>query len=244
MEEHIAKAKRIADEDIYLNEDRAAKPKEYFKFVSSIVDGHAPLDGKDVLDVGCATGEFIHYLRSKYRDVRFTGMDVSQPLLDEARTRMPMVSWVRRDIITVPYVSETQYDVVFCLGVLQAFDNVEIPINSLLSCVGKGGSLYILGSFNRHQVDVVMRYRTTSDGEYSDWQLGWNLFSLETYERVLRQRPDIRWTWHDFRMPFAIPKTADVMRTWTIPMEDNPFQLVNGASMFFDIKVLEIHRSA
>ncbi len=42
-------------------------------------------------------------------------------------------------------------------------------------------------------------------------------------------------------MPYAISRTEDWMRTWTMATETNPFQLVNGASQLIHIKILEIN---
>ena len=63
-------------------------------------------------------------------------------------------------------------------------------------------------------------------------------------DRILASKKNIQWNWYDFKMPFPIEKNKDPMRTWTIPTQENPYQLVNGASLLINIKVLEITKSS
>ena len=48
-----------------------------------------PLDAKSVLDVGCGFADFADFLGARYRDVRYTGVDVSRAMLDEAARLHP-----------------------------------------------------------------------------------------------------------------------------------------------------------
>jgi len=86
-----------------------------------------------------------------------------------------------------------------------------------------------------------MRYKDVNKKQLG-WQTGWNIFSAATYNQFLSKIKDIKWQWHDFKMPFVIKKTRDPMRTWTIRTEHNTFQLINGAAQILDIKVLEINK--
>ena len=68
---------RINDHDrFYLTEDRRQQPKEYFKF---LVQQAAPIlcsRSPHVLDIGCAAGDFLYYLRSSYPNARIAGIDL------------------------------------------------------------------------------------------------------------------------------------------------------------------------
>ncbi|MBZ5567104.1 MAG: class I SAM-dependent methyltransferase [Acidobacteriia bacterium] len=46
-----------------------------------------PIDGKEVLEVGCGRGDFSIYLARKYPAARITGVDFSPKAIDIARTR-------------------------------------------------------------------------------------------------------------------------------------------------------------
>jgi len=62
-ERTFLEAQRLADEKVYLSEERYENPKEYFKVVTSMFSDSLG-DGNDrrLLDVGCATGEYIYWL--------------------------------------------------------------------------------------------------------------------------------------------------------------------------------------
>jgi hypothetical protein len=101
--------------------------------------------------------------------------------------------------------------------------------------------LVVAGSFNNHNIDVLMRYRRGGSGDVSAWETGWNLFSKETIERSLeRYGNDLTWNWFDFEMPFPLPEKEDPMRSWTISTEHNSNQLINGAAQLLYTKVLRV----
>ena len=174
---------RIADDDIYLNEDRYGDPKEMFKFINLILPKDKVNKGIRWLDVGCATGEFIYYLKSEFPRDYFTGVDISPAMITKAAECNPKQQFLCEDLLNQQIEVTEQYDIVTCTGVLQIFDQIEKPIENLLSLVAAGGILVITGSFNNHDVDVLMRYRRTN--EAAIWETGWNLFSKATYEGCL-----------------------------------------------------------
>jgi SAM-dependent methyltransferase len=237
------KGKRLADELIYLKEQRYDEPKEIFKFIGQKIKLRISSIGNDVrlLDVGCATGELIYYFKTLFKNVHFAGLDVSPKLIEAARNKVPDVEFYCKSIFDSSFFAEKKWHFVICCGVLSIFDDIKPALKNLLSCTLPKGSVYIAGAFNEDPVDVIMRYRLATEIN-SEWQTGWNIFSTETYERILKDFDlDIDWEWYDFKMPFAIPKRSDPMRTWTIRTESNPYQLVNGASQLINMKLLEIH---
>ena len=101
--------------------------------------------------------------------------------------------------------------------------------------VAAGGILVITGSFNNHDVDVLMRYRRVN--EAGIWETGWNLFSKATYEGCLENDKKVaEWTWHDFTIPVSLSEKDDPTRSWTIKTEFNPNQLINGAGQLLYVK--------
>jgi ubiquinone/menaquinone biosynthesis C-methylase UbiE len=69
---------------LYLHEDRYETPKEYFKFIDTFFACQAHTES--VLDVGCATGEFLYFLRKKYASLRCHGIDIVPELLAKAKS--------------------------------------------------------------------------------------------------------------------------------------------------------------
>ncbi|SVD35652.1 uncharacterized protein METZ01_LOCUS388506, partial [marine metagenome] len=163
------------------------------------------------------------------------GVDVSPKLIGKAKDDNPQHQFSCRDLLQGNIEKMSQYDIVISTGVLQILDEVVQPIKNLISLVAPGGKLVITGSFNAHDIDVLMRYRRVP--ESNTWETGWNLFSTSTYQRCLRAESRVKqWEWHDFRMPFKLEQKKDVMRSWTISTEINDHQLVNGASQLLFVK--------
>lgn len=230
-------ARREHDEKIYLSEDRYDQPKEYFKWIAEVLDGESP--GFELLDVGCATGEFLYYLAGIRPDGRYVGVDVVQKLLDTARTRVATASFDRVSILDDDYFRERKFDVVTCLGVLSMFDSLEQPLGNLVSILREGGLLVVLANVNEQPLDLVCRHRRADIPEQS-WQLGANVFSKHTYEQTLGAAGhDLEIRWKRFLMPFAIePHDDDPYRAWTIPTAADPHHQVRGTGQLVNLHFL------
>lgn len=233
--------KRIADDGIYLDGKDIERPKEIFKFLGDLT-GSLDLQGPvRVLDVGCAAGAYLHYLNTRFPEYRLSGMDISEALIGRAREDVSGCNFTVGSALDPAAFPEKEFDVVNCSGVLSIFDDIEQPLRNFVSCVSEGGSIIINTIINDDPVDVIMRYRRSGDETEGQWETGWNIFSKKSFERVLNNfSGTLSWSWHPFELPFALAKKEDPMRTWTIATDNNPHQLVNGASQLINMNVLHI----
>ena len=114
MSNIFIEGRRIADEDIYLKEDRYDKPKEDHKFLAKIVL-QIPLSKEaSLLDVGCATGEFIYYLKSQNSDMKLYGIDISEKMVLQARRRVKGAQFRVQSIFNPPLWSGEKFDLIVC----------------------------------------------------------------------------------------------------------------------------------
>lgn len=236
-------ANRIADEPIYLEEDRYEKPKELFKYFGDLIDQHGIGENATLLDAGCATGELVYYLRTRFPGIdRFFGVDISAAMIQQAADMLPEATFAVGSLMEPSDFNRRDHDVVTCSGVLSCFDDPEIPVMNLLNSTRAGGRVYIYSPFNDDPIDVISRYRRAENAD-SPWESGWNIFSRATIERLLATSGyDLNWEWHRFDMPFDLEKRADdPMRTWTIRDEGGSRQTVNGACQLINGQVLVIH---
>jgi trans-aconitate methyltransferase len=65
----------------YIGEGWSAEPKESFTALAAHIDAHGPQPSGEHLDIGCATGELIGFLSSRYPGLHSTGVDVFDELL-------------------------------------------------------------------------------------------------------------------------------------------------------------------
>lgn len=229
-----------SQDELYLNEDRFEKPKEIHKRMADMVGGTG---AASVLDVGCATGEFLYYLSRRFPGItQIAGTDISRPMTEKARGMMPNGEFFVSDISEPDALANRRdYDAVTCSGVLPMFDDLEVPIRNLLSAVRRGGTLIIFTMCNEHPIDLITRYRRT-EASQGEWEKGWNFFSRHTFVRTFEALPyKLRIEEEPFEMPFAIDRRPeDPMRTWTMRTEDKPFQTVNGANQLVDTRFFRV----
>ena len=126
---------------LYLNEDRKDTPKENFKFLLDKLP--YSLNHKRVMDIGCATGDFLHYLSKLFPDASLFGLDVYKELIDVAKKEVPSVEKYYELDISSEISDIGKFDVVTCLGVLSIFDDIEKAVSNLTSLTKPGGKLFI-----------------------------------------------------------------------------------------------------
>jgi SAM-dependent methyltransferase len=102
----------------------------------------AELKGKQVLECGCGAGRFTEILLDQGAYV--TSIDLSEAV-DANQENFPQTQTHRiaqADILQLPFVSQ-QFDVVFCLGVIQHTPNPEQAISCFYEQIKPGGTLIL-----------------------------------------------------------------------------------------------------
>lgn len=99
--------------------DEKQKQKDKMSLVSSLVIGDS------VLDIGCGTGDLYRYLN----DIEYLGVDQSEDMLERARLRNPLATFVRQNLYELDV---SDYDTVVCLDVLHHQPDLEPGFSILL----------------------------------------------------------------------------------------------------------------
>jgi len=233
----------IRDHDkLYLSEDRKNQPKEYFKFIVSKTDEHfKKYSHPKILDIGCATGDFLFYLCSLYPEASFMGMDVMEELLERAKTEVSGSEFVKSNICDLKTLPRQKYDAVFMNGVHSIFDDIDSWLGNAISLVGNNGKLFIFGIFNPENVDVLVKARYSNQDHDAPWQSGWNCFSIKTFENYLEKKNIKSHCFHDFNISIDIPRhESDPFRSWTFLYDDNSRGIINGTMILHKFMLLEI----
>ena len=92
----LPKGQRLADDNIYLQEDRFHKPKEIHKLIAQRILALPGAAGAlDIINVGCATGELLFRLAQvPEKSHKFCWADVSSKMLTLAKTMLPAAEFL------------------------------------------------------------------------------------------------------------------------------------------------------
>lgn len=250
----VFESRRTHDREIYIKEDRYNQPKEYFlKLKEFLEKANLPGPGARIGDFGCATGEFLYFMRNAFPHADYRGFDVVPELLEKARQRVPGVDFCSGSVTDAALLPPESLDIAFMMGVHSIFDEVEPWLKNLLSWVRPKGRIYVFGLFNDFPVDVLIKYRDfsgQSSGEeafpsliQSPWESGWNVFSKKHVTHVLNNASVQSHNFHRFEMPFDLPPHAgDPLRTWTMQDNQGSRWLTNGLNLLCPFSFLEIVR--
>lgn len=240
MDIHV---ERTHDKAIYLEEDRYENPKEMFKILASrALDSGAFRKGARVADIGCATGEYLYYLRSLFPDAEYHGYDVVPEFLDKARRKVSGVTFHQGSVLDRGTLAPASMDVTFLIGVMQIFDEFETCISNLLHWTVPSGRVFVVGLFNPYPIDVWVKYRLSRDPDPQHREPGWNMFSMASVSQYLDLCVGAgRYSFTPFEMPFDLPPhTTDPVRTWTFRDGNGRRLFTNGLSLICHIEILEI----
>lgn len=220
----------------YISEGWSSGPKQSFQKLAGIVEQARGRDAAgELLDVGCATGELLAYLSSAFPRLRGTGIDMFEPLLEEARRLLPGAHFVNASALEIPERLCGAFDVVTAIGVMSVFDESEIGRfwRNLISAARPGGLVIVLSPLNEHGVDTMIRHRKRSQGAPLQWEAGWNIHSVESIrETVAALGHQVRF--ERFVFQGSLSPREDPVRTWTMATEKNPRQLTNGLKLLID----------
>lgn len=83
-----------------------------FEVLASSVD----LAGKSLLDVGCGLGDLHSFLPERGLKVDYTGVDISEKMIQRARQVHPQARFLACDVFVENCFGRKRFDVVFCSG--------------------------------------------------------------------------------------------------------------------------------
>jgi len=225
-------------DDLYLNENRKNTPKEYFKFIGNFFENYInSIENPTILDIGCATGDYLYFIHQKFPSAKISGMDIRNDLLEKAKSEVPFARFFQDDISDRKTLKKEKFDFVFMLGVHSIFDDYKTVLDNVVKKLNDGGRAGIFGIFNPEDVDVLMKVRHSDDEK---WQSGWNIFSKKTISNYLKEMK-ISHRFIDWRIDMDISKNvSDPLRSWTFKDENGQRIIVNGIQLLHTFSLLEI----
>lgn len=214
-------------------------PKEHFKFVANIIENnYASRKDLSILDVGCAKGEFLYYLKKRFkdRDVFLTGVDFSQTLINLAINFRGLDGIEFYQGLAESFKLERKFNVITATGLISCYDDYEILIDNLLLHLTENGILIITNGFSTSEYDIISRYRKYDEKE--NWRYGWNQHSIMGISKYAESKGR-KLTPHKFELPFKLERQDDVIRSWTLDTNEGQ-KFTNGLNIIWNLWALEI----
>jgi cyclopropane fatty-acyl-phospholipid synthase-like methyltransferase len=221
---------------LYLKSNRFNKPKEYFKLLEKILKKKLAKNREyNLLDIGCANGELIHFLNNKFNNLKFSGMDIRKDLTDLAKKKLPSDIIFKNADITKKQKLKNNYDIIICAGVMGGFDNLDIFFKNIKKAAKENALIFLFCPFNEYDFDILVGYKDLNS-KIINYQAGWNLWSIKTIQSFFKKKI-IK---YPFNISFDVKKNKnDLMRTWTVKVNKKR-HFINSTSMLQNQMWLEI----
>ena len=224
--------------DHYIDNDYE-KPKELFKFIGNIIDNNLKDEEPfSLLDVGCAKGEFIYYIKNRFskNTPSLHGIDYSKSLIDKA-SNFPDFSDVSFSLADAEsFKLNKKFDCIVATGLISYFDDYELFIDNLLKHLNENGTIIITNGFSTSDYDVMLKFRKYDNKD--EFDTGWNQHSINGLKKYISNKA-MSLIQHKFELPFELTKGDDLLRSWTLNTSDGQ-KFVNGLNQIWNLWSLEI----
>lgn len=223
---------------IYAKTEYPEEPKENFKVIFNKMKKRFSNKPLKVLDLGCASGEFLYYVTKTFPNALCSGIDFNPDLIKNAQHNpvLSKATFKVDDLITMKF-TET-YDVITMIGVITCFDDFRPHVEKMLAALNPGGAVYIISVFNDYDIDVRLKFRNNQRNP--DWQVGYNLFPIQQVKEFSEQQGAREVHITDIEMPFDLPEQDDPLRSWTINVQGKGRYSTNGLMLLYRVKCVEI----
>ena len=219
--------------------------KEYERYqflldhVSGVINGLN--ESCSTLDIGCAKGEFLYLLKQKYPGLECYGIDYSQELLGMAKKEplLAQVQLVRGDART--FVLKKEFDITIMSGVLSIFDDISIPLATMVKHTAKNGTGFIFSAFSDGDIDVLVRFRN-NHCQSTEWESGWNMFSIETVKKEISKAGARLTAVHPFELKRTLKRKENPVASYTVDTADDKKMILTGGNIRRQFSLLEFKR--
>lgn len=100
-------------------------------------------DFESLLDAGCGTAPMISLLSEKYKDKKYTGIDLSPNMIEEAKKKeLPNTNFIVGDCENLPF-EENSFDIIINSQSFHHYPNPQDFFNSVYKVLKPGGKLIL-----------------------------------------------------------------------------------------------------
>lgn len=168
----MTEASRVADAESAARLTTEWDAALYFKFgaerAQPALDLLARVDftPQRIVDLGCGPGDATRMLRERFPQADILAVSNSEPMLAEARRRLPDMHFERTDI--AEWRPQRRPDLIFANSSLQWLPRHETLFPRLMGYLADGGALAVQMSDNLHEPSHTLMRMIAADGPWTD----------------------------------------------------------------------------
>lgn len=218
--------------DHYINDYNQEKPKQMMQKLLDMMVADGVKDGGACVDLGCASGELLYWIKRQYPNMSMTGVDLFSEFTADAKNHQPETEFLTESVLNLPESMNSKFDVTTAFGLMSLFDETQIEKfwDNLLRVTKPGGRIYVFTLMNEYGVDMMVRHRKRMKGQVTDCESAWNVHSIATITDILSARGQTG-DFRPFQLSIPLEPREDPLRTWTMKTEKNDLQLTNGLKL-------------
>jgi SAM-dependent methyltransferase len=223
------------------DKERFDKPKATFLHTAGLVEKFHPLDSSaSLLDVGCANGELLYYLRTLFPQMKLAGIDNTPEYIEVAQNipELKGVSLTAGDLFDL----DGTYDVVTMIGVFNVFAELEKPLDALLEACKPGGIVLTDGLFNQFNIDIRVSFCDNSKKESRGlWRSDFHQHAQKTIGHYLDSK-SVEYWFEEIVMNVDLPRRIDSphVDSFTFLDENGKRIITNGLNFITNRTMLVI----
>jgi SAM-dependent methyltransferase len=130
----------------------------FLPYAERLVDQVAPTKDEDVLDLACGTGAVTRLLAARCDPRRVTGVDITEAMLDVARSLVPDVTFLQGAFDALP-VPDSSADVVLCQQGLQFAPDRAAAVAEMARVLRPGGRIAVACWVDVARIPVFNAFR-------------------------------------------------------------------------------------
>lgn len=156
------------------------------KFGSHLLELLAPVEGEQILDVGCGTGDLANKIYQHGATV--IGVDKSENMVHQAINKYPEISFMAKDVLELDY--DNLFDAVFSNATLHWVKQPREALQHIYHSLKPGGRFVAEfgGKDNVQKITDEMIYQVKEAGvPYTSEQFPWYFPSIGEYATLMEE---------------------------------------------------------
>jgi SAM-dependent methyltransferase len=197
------------------------RKKDFYKAILELIEKKKV---KQVLELGCASGDFLSFLPE---DIRGVGIDASEELIAVAlKTRKKEnIDFFCCDVFD--YEPQIKPDLVIMTGFLCTFLEYDKILEKALALTSK--YIYINDFLNKYGIDCKYSFREKGE---SDFQTVYNIWSRENIENFFKEK-NVKFEIEPYIVHENLGKSANPLYNFHANLDGNKI-LTNNGGVFLE----------